>query len=342
MVEEEERVAKKPKMSTEQKHLQICTHSGQFHADESLAVYMLKTLPKFKDATVVRSRDPKVWEESDIVVDVGGISDEVKFFDHHQRDFEGTFSSKYSSKLSSAGLIYKHFGKEIISVNLELNAEKDSESIDLLYEKIYKEFIEAIDANDNGISAYGKDAKPLFSEKNFKLASVVQHLNPSWINDPKDADYDAAFAKASEFMGMFFTNVLNDYGKAWLPARQYVEKAVAESTSIDPQGRILVLDRFVPWQDHLFTIERETKKKVALYVLFEDTSGNWRISAVPAAAGSFDSRKKLPEPWRGVRDDALSKLTNVEGCVFVHAAGFIGGAKTKDAVLQLAKMAVDY
>jgi hypothetical protein len=28
--------------------------------------------------------------------------------------------------------------------------------------------------------------------------------------------------------------------------------------------------------------------------------------------------------WRGVRDDALSKLIDVPGCIFCHAAGFIG------------------
>jgi uncharacterized UPF0160 family protein len=27
---------------------------------------------KFKNAKIKRSRDPKIWEESDIVVDVGG------------------------------------------------------------------------------------------------------------------------------------------------------------------------------------------------------------------------------------------------------------------------------
>jgi hypothetical protein len=29
----------------------------------------------------------------------------------------------------------------------------------------------------------------------------------------------------------------------------------------------------------------------------------------------------MPEPWRGVRDDALSQLTGVDGCIFCHATG---------------------
>ncbi len=31
--------------------------------------------------------------------------------------------------------------------------------------------------------------------------------------------------------------------------------------------------------------------------------------------------------WRGVRDEALDKLTGIDGCIFVHAAGFIGGGQ---------------
>lgn len=79
---------------------QICTHSGSFHADESLAVYMLRLLPEYKDAKLVRSRNPKDWEASDILVDVGAQYDGVKFFDHHQRGFFETFNENYKTKLA--------------------------------------------------------------------------------------------------------------------------------------------------------------------------------------------------------------------------------------------------
>lgn len=64
-----------------------------------------------------------------------------------------------------------------------------------------------------------------------------------------------------------------------------------------------------------------------LYILFPDeTAHNWRIQAVPISIDSFESRKALPQEWRGVRDDALSQLTGIPGCIFVHASGFIGGS----------------
>jgi uncharacterized UPF0160 family protein len=83
------------------------------------------------------------------------------------------------------------------------------------------------------------------------------------------------------------------------------------------------------FQEHLYDIEKDLQipdDKHAIYVIYPDeTGGNWRIQAVSVHPSSFESRKALPQPWRGVRDENLSKLTGISGCVFVHASGFIGG-----------------
>lgn len=74
--------------------LQIGTHDGVFHCDEVLACYMLKCLPEYKDAEIVRSRDMAKINVCDIVVDVGAVFDhEKKRYDHHQREFCETLSS---------------------------------------------------------------------------------------------------------------------------------------------------------------------------------------------------------------------------------------------------------
>ncbi|KNZ73803.1 UPF0160 protein MYG1, mitochondrial [Termitomyces sp. J132] len=62
----------------------------------------------------------------------------------------------------------RHFGKEFIA-----NATQppvDDGKLEKLWLKLYKEFIEAIDAIDNVISQYLSDIK----------ASRVGHLNPAW------------------------------------------------------------------------------------------------------------------------------------------------------------------
>jgi uncharacterized UPF0160 family protein len=59
--------------------VKIGTHNGAFHCDEALACAILTSLPRFSDAEIVRTRDQKVLDTCDIVVDVGGI------FDHQQK-----------------------------------------------------------------------------------------------------------------------------------------------------------------------------------------------------------------------------------------------------------------
>ena len=79
----------------------------------------------------------------------------------------------------------------------------------------------------------------------------------------------------------------------------------------------------------LFELEKNLSIAVSeqpIYVIYPDeTGGQWRVQAVPVSSQSFESRKALPEAWRGLRDGELSKASKVDGCVFVHASGFIGG-----------------
>lgn len=62
----------------------------------------------FVNLALKRSRDPAVLATCDIVVDVGAVYDESKqLFDHHQRGFTEVFGHGFTTKLSSAGLVYK-------------------------------------------------------------------------------------------------------------------------------------------------------------------------------------------------------------------------------------------
>ena len=64
----------------------IGTHNGTFHCDEALACFMLKQLPEYRLADIVRTRNPEELAKCDIVVDVGGVYDADKHcYDHHQR-----------------------------------------------------------------------------------------------------------------------------------------------------------------------------------------------------------------------------------------------------------------
>ena len=336
--------------------ISIGTHNGHFHADEALAVYMLRMLPAYESSQLLRTRDPARLETCHTVVDVGGeYNPATNRYDHHQRTFNTTFPNR-PTKLSSAGLVYMHFGKAIIAQRLGVS--EDAEEVNIIFEKVYENFIEPVDANDNGISVYDPQGianaglEKRFRDGAFSLGAMVSRLNPNW-NDPAPSDPEQAqqvedekFLVASARMGEEFTRDLDYYTKAWLPARDIVSKAYAARLEYDPKGRVMVFDGLsVPWKDHLYTLEEKSKDgEGVLYVLYPekpDPGAKWRIQAVPVSKDSFESRKPLPEAWRGIRDDKLDELTGISGCVFVHAAGFIGGNKTFEGAKAMALKALE-
>lgn len=125
--------------------------------------------------------------------------------------------------------------------------------------QLYENFVEEIDAIDNGIAqAVGEPRYALSTT----LSARVGHLNPRW-NDP-DQDTEvrtapaapgdtslgdttdpqcpqAGFRRAMELVGSEFLERLDFYYRAWLPARVLVEEAVRrrfEVTPSQPRGNL--------------------------------------------------------------------------------------------------------
>lgn len=72
----------------------------------------------------------------------------------------------------------------------------------------------------------------------------------------------------------------------------------------------------------------------------DERAKQWRVQAVAVAPDRFENRKALPEQWRGLRDEELSKAAEIPGCVFVHMSGFIGGNQSYDGALSMARTAL--
>ncbi|XP_013859583.1 MYG1 exonuclease [Austrofundulus limnaeus] len=316
----------------------IGTHNGTFHCDEVLACFFLRQLPEYADAEIVRTRDPALLAECDIVVDVGGEFDPKRHrYDHHQRTFAESFQSlcpekPWVTKLSSAGLVYLHFGRRLLSQLTKL--KEDDKQLEVLFDKLYENFVEEVDAIDNGISQF--DGEPRYAVST-TLSSRVGHLNPAW--NSKSQDTEEGFRKALKMVGDEFLDRLDFFSSSWLPAREVVKEAVMGRHQVDPSGEIMVFSQSgCPWKEHLFALEEELQVEVPIkFVLYSDQNGQWRVQCVPAGLHTFQNRLPLLEEWRGVRDEALSELSGIKGCIFVHAGGFIGGNKTKEGALEMAR-----
>eukprot|EP00879_Flechtneria_rotunda_P019538 GHRR01020525.1.p1 GENE.GHRR01020525.1~~GHRR01020525.1.p1 ORF type:complete len:268 (+),score=60.79 GHRR01020525.1:193-996(+) len=185
--------------SNKRKALQVGTHSGTFHCDECLGCYLLSQTSQFKDATIIRSRDPTILSQCDVVVDVGGVYDSTSNrFDHHQRGFTEVFGYGFSTKLSSAGLVYKHYGREIVAA--AMNLPVDHSHVEAAYLQLYKSFIEAVDAIDNGVNQFDCDTPPKYVN-NTTLSARVANLNPTWNQPYTDETLLAGFFKAVQLTG---------------------------------------------------------------------------------------------------------------------------------------------
>jgi uncharacterized UPF0160 family protein len=101
-------------------------------------------------------------------------------YDHHQKGFEQVFGHGFKTKLSSAGLVYKHFGKEIIASAMK--KQEDHPDVESVYLHVYKAFMEAVDAIDNGVNQFESDAPPKYVN-NTHLSARVANLNPDWYEE---------------------------------------------------------------------------------------------------------------------------------------------------------------
>ncbi|KAK1382275.1 Metal-dependent protein hydrolase [Heracleum sosnowskyi] len=319
----------------------VGTHNGSFHCDEALGCFMIRLTNRFFGAEIVRSRDPKVLEALDAVLDVGGVYDpSTDRYDHHQKGFGEVFGYGFNTKLSSAGLVYKHFGLEIIAKEVQL--DESHPDVMRLYLAIYKSFMEAIDAIDNGINQYDTDQPPKYVN-NTHLSSRVGKFNLDWIDPDQSSEKEnEAFQRAMALAGSEFLDNVRFHAKSWLPARSIVMECLAARHTVDPSGEIMVLDRFCPWKLHLFELEQEMKIEPSIkYVLYQDERAKqWRVQAVSLAPDRFESRKALPAQWRGLRDDELSNEARIPGCVFIHMSGFIGGNHSFEGALAMARAAL--
>lgn len=332
----------------------IGTHSGVFHADDAMGCMLLREFTgKYRGASVVRSRDSEVLNKLDIVIDVGGVYDHnTARYDHHQKGFNETFNEKSDIKLSASGLVYKHYGKEVIEnaihhlvdsgvVPATVKPKVTQEAIEEIYHDLYRTFFVTLDAIDNGIDRYPKEVKPRFEFYKTDLACRVGRLNPGWWDDPKPETFTQNFERAMAICKEEFLDKLKGDVMGSLASRVYVEEAFTKGSHLDE--RVIVLPRSCFWKESLYKVEEQLGRVgKTLFVIYPDTSGEgFRIQTVSVTASSFEFRKGLKEEWRGLERAALAEKSGIHDIVFCHHSGFIGGARSLENCLLMARLSLE-
>ena len=145
-------------------------------------------------------------------------------------------------KLSSAGLVYRHYGHDILeTISAQCGVEVPAEMRDAVYWRVYNNFVEAVDAIDNGIPQHGS-SNALYGNMS-TLSSRIAIMNPKW-NDA-DADENDCFHSAMLTAQNDFLERAGDVLLSW-PARDVVQEAFRCGLRYD--DRVLVLPTACPWK----------------------------------------------------------------------------------------------
>ncbi|KAM0673088.1 hypothetical protein GVAV_003434 [Gurleya vavrai] len=231
----------------------IITHDKTFHLDEILAIAILLNL--YPKSDIIRTRDPNKLKLPNIlaVVDVFDVYDPKKnYFDHHQRDFFTTFNSKYKIKLSSSGLIYKHFGDKLL-----YQYKIPFKYFDIIYE----EYFMAIDGNDNGYDIISQIEVNDKYEKIYlrSIYDIIRFFNYS-------NDFNGALKLVSEDLDRY----LKEFSKN-LSKMDAIEKCMEKQ-----DGKILVLNVPDRSLDLIYDCEKLKGRNYNYIIVKEDM---WRVYA---------------------------------------------------------------
>ena len=296
----------------------LVTHSGGFHADELLSSVVLTRL--FPDADLVRTRDKQmIAPGSDkIIYDVGGAYDaEAQIFDHHQRP--GPLRSD-DQPFSSFGLIWAHYGRDYLKL---MGVPIDD--VEAIHRKFDTKFVLPIDLLDNG-AMEPSVAGPLSV---LTLPSLLGSLKPVFDDASPTAD-DDAFMSALPIARSFAEAQIRNLA-AKFRARQLVDTAIADAGT----SPILELPMGMPFRSALDDAGAD-------HILFVVTprGEDWTLGGIKLSGDTFEQRADLPVTWAGLTDDALEDASGVKGAKFCHNARFIAVANSRDAIMEMAQLAV--
>ncbi|HEX2554447.1 MAG TPA: MYG1 family protein [Microvirga sp.] len=289
------------------------THSGTFHADDVFAFAVLRAA--LGAVGLVRSRDPAVIEEADIVFDVGGLYEPGRRrYDHHMRD--RPLRPDGETPYSSVGLIWRDYGPAALRAWLP---DLDEAAAASVWADLDAGLILEIDRADNGIATVATG----------HLSQVAEAFNPVWDEARSE---DSAFLEAADFAAGVLIRAAR---QAAAEARAVALVLAAARASEDP--RVLVLDCKLPWEKAVF---EHGLDRVLFAVYPNDEGTNWYCRTVPPEPGSFGQRLPLPAAWGGLRDEAFAQAAGVADGVFCHPSLFICAARSRAAVLELARRAI--
>ena len=301
--------------------INICvgTHNGIFHCDEVVAIAILAILTeRFGDLSVIRSRDLELLaNNTDLLVDVGNGK-----YDHHQKGGNGKRAN--GVMYASAGLIWKNFGDQVVS--LFTNGKLSNDETMIVANIIDNEIIQNVDKEDNGKASIAHPFK------------FITSFLPSW--DDEFPDFDKAFEQCVNYVIPILKEIIKTYIGLHLAKNEIFARLNNPETHI---GNVLEIPcQTIPWKDEITRHNRYSKNKID-FVIFKYPAGGYALQCVPPSSKEKDQflqRITLPEEWAG-ETTRLPEVSGVSSSTFCHTGRFFARANDRDGVIRMCQIATD-
>ncbi|KAH0793870.1 UPF0160 protein MYG1, mitochondrial isoform X1 [Histomonas meleagridis] len=310
----------------------IAVHSESFHADDAISVYLLKHTAEFKDAEIIRTRDMNIINQCDAAADVGCEYDhEKRRYDHHQQGFDVKFPGS-NIRCAAAGLVYIHFGKEVLQNLIQKFNLDVGNYFDFVYNAMYYNFIQEIDAIDNGISIVDEQTDKSYNISS-DISSRVAILNPHWRTPNPNPDLQ--FTKAIQLVGDEFETLLKHVVKHWIEGFATFKEAYENRFNYDKSGKII----FLPNQPFVHYFLREFGDDFEGVFFVAQNNKGCSVKSIPYFNQPFKYRKYLP--FAGEDPKEIEKKTNTHGVLFSHKSGFLIVYSSEEEAHKFAKFALE-
>ncbi len=281
------------------------THSGTMHADEVFATAFLEDYLGNRKVYRTNNIDYTKVQENTLIYDVGRGK-----FDHHQID---ALKRDDGITYCSFGLLWKEFGKDYLK-------KKSFSNIDILWEYIDKDFIEGIDADDNG---FFPKIDAIYKVKT--LSNIIKIFNPSY--DSYETESEQFIKAVDVAKKIFIEEVLYANGKVM--ANEIINKLL---DNLDSNSKYLILDKFLPYEE---TILNRSDMNNLLFVAFPSNRGGYVIKTIPKNLEDKTARVAFPSEWAGLEGKELEEKSKIPGLIFCHTGRFIVSCKDYDTVLKV-------
>ena len=299
----------------------IVTHNGKMHSDEVASVAFLTAYfsNKGKEVSVLRTRDLKKILSTDILVDIGlEYNHDLCKYDHHQDFFNETWDNDGILPLSSAGLIWRHYGNEIVEMYLSNHPDQydhgfnyTEETIEELKNIIYYKIIQEIDANDNGIKV----------STDLNISELITAFNGD-INDEEtqNNNFNRAVGLVGNIFDIKFKEIINTYFN--------FQKDLNMVRQMDLSGPYLIVKQNIPTIFKCISeLDPECNIKFCIFINDKEYTVKTRR----------ENGNKFYPLCPLLSEDILKSSCNSDDIIFVHKGGFLAKTKT----LETAKLIIN-